>query len=154
MQVLANDPDAEFNEAEKYWELEALYSDLSRFKGRSLSKREKQWLRGLLLGYSPQEIKQATCGCSNSNALRPGLSRMYSHIKGLIHDRTGYEVEKISGCRILVLLEKLKYRKSLMWAYQETSPANSQSLHSINAAQVVLTATQTAQNSSTPSCIL
>src|SRR6478672_10789188 len=148
MQVLANHPDAEFNEAEKYWELEVLYSDLARFKGRSLSKREKQWLRGLLLGYSPQEIKQATCGCSNSNALRPGLSRMYSHIKGLIHDRTGYEVEKISGCRILVLLEKLKYRKSLMWAHQDFSPANSQSLQSSNTAQVVLTSTHMVQDAS------
>lgn len=114
MQVGLSSCDSEFLEAEDYWQLDEIYFDLAKFKGKPLSKREKQWLRGLLLGYTPQEIKQITCGSGNSDALRPVLARtLYPWIKQLLYEQIGQEI-KVRGCRVLVLLEKLGYRKALM----------------------------------------
>jgi hypothetical protein len=114
MQANLSSCDSEFLEAEDYWKLDKIYFDLAKFKGKPLSRREKQWLRGLLLGYTPQEIKKITCGSANSDALRPVLARtLYPWIKQLLNERTGQEI-KVRGCRVLVLLEKLGYRKALM----------------------------------------
>jgi predicted DNA-binding protein YlxM (UPF0122 family) len=45
-----------FTEAEKNWNLEKLYEDLRAAKQKVLTDTEKCHLRGLLCGYSPQEI--------------------------------------------------------------------------------------------------
>jgi len=45
-----------FTEAEKNWNLEKLYEDLRAAKRKVLTDTEKCHLRGLLCGYSPQEI--------------------------------------------------------------------------------------------------
>jgi hypothetical protein len=111
----------EFSEAAMYWYLDELYQDLARFKGKALSDREKQWLRGLLLGYSPREINRLILGCSNSNALRPGLAqKLYPLIKQLINEHTKQEVE-LGRCCIPILFEKLGYRKALMKTYRTCS---------------------------------
>jgi hypothetical protein len=105
--------DPDFTEAEKYWHLEDLYGDLAQIERKSLSKREKQILRGRLLGYSPKEIS-AIWGNDNSNALRTKLAvDLYPLIKLLIQERTGEEVDP-GGSRVLILLEQLAYRKALM----------------------------------------
>jgi len=104
----------EFSEAEMYWHLDELYQELARLKGKPLSSREKQWLRGLLLGYSPREINRLILGCINSNALRPGLSqKLYPLIKQLISEQTKRETQ-LGVCCIPILMEKLGYRKALM----------------------------------------
>jgi hypothetical protein len=104
----------EFSEAAMYWHLDQLYQDLARFKGKPLSNREKQWLRGLLLGYSPREINRLILGCSNSKALRPGLAqKLYPLIKQLLYENTKQEVQ-LGTCCIPILMEKLGYRKALM----------------------------------------
>ncbi len=106
-----SDPD--FTEAEKYWHLDNLYQDLAQIKRRPLSKREKQILRGRLLGYSPKEMS-AIWGDANSDTLRCKLANdLYPLIKQLIHERTGEEVNP-GGSRVLILLEQLAYRKALM----------------------------------------
>jgi hypothetical protein len=46
----------QFAEADNSWDLERLYTDLGKAKGRTLSPTEKLYLRGILCGYSPAEI--------------------------------------------------------------------------------------------------
>ena len=104
----------EFSEAGMYWYLDQLYQDLAQVKGKELSNREKQWLRGLLLGYSPREINRLILGCSTSDTLRPGLAqKLYPLIKQLLHEQTKQEIQ-LGTCCIPILLEKLGYRKALM----------------------------------------
>lgn len=113
------EPCSDFSEAEQYWYLDQLYQDLARFKGKPLSSREKQWLRGLLLGYSPKEINRLMLGCSNSKALRPGLARkLYPLLKQLLMEHAKQDIE-LGRCCIPILFEKLGYRKALMDAYQQ-----------------------------------
>ena len=114
MNTSLDDVCPQFSEAEMYWHLDELYKELDRLKGKSLSCREKQWLRGLLLGYSPREINRLMLGCINSNALRPGLSqKLYPLIKQLISEQTQRETQ-LGVCCIPILMEKLGYRKALM----------------------------------------
>ncbi|EDN68591.1 hypothetical protein BGP_1093 [Beggiatoa sp. PS] len=53
---MAKHTQEQFLEAEKDWDLERLYNDLSSAKGRHLTRIEKLHLRGLLCGNSPAEI--------------------------------------------------------------------------------------------------
>jgi hypothetical protein len=107
-------PCSSFSEADEYWDLNRLYEDLTHLKGKALSNREKQWLRGLLLGYSPGEINRLMLGCSNSRSLRPALAqKLYPLIKQLIHEHTGEDVQ-LGRCCLPILLERLGYRKALM----------------------------------------
>ncbi len=46
----------QFVEAKNAWDLERLYTDLAKAKGRTLSPTEKLYLRGILCDYSPAEI--------------------------------------------------------------------------------------------------
>ncbi len=48
--------ETKFTEAQKNWNLEKLYEDLRAAKQKVLTDTEKCHLRGLLCGYSPQEI--------------------------------------------------------------------------------------------------
>ncbi len=112
--MLPADDRDEFEAIDECWWFGKLCQDLAELKGKSLSNREIQWLQGLLLGYTPQEINELTCGNKNSNALRPALARgLYPLLKQLIYQRTGQETE-IKGGRLLVVLEKLGYRKALL----------------------------------------
>ena len=109
-----DEPCSNFSEAKKYWYLDRLYQDLAQFKGKPLSKREKHWLRGLLLGHSPKEINRLILGHSNSSTLRPGLAqKLYPLIKQLVSEQTKQEVE-LGRCCIPILFEKSGYRKALM----------------------------------------
>lgn len=109
---------SDFSEAAMYWYLDELYQDLARCKGKPLSNREQQWLRGLLLGYSPREINRLILGHRDSKALRPALAqKVYPLLKQLIHERTQQDVE-LGRCCIPILFEKLGYRKALMETFQ------------------------------------
>lgn len=114
MNAKFDEPCSNFSEAERYWYLDELYQNLARFKGKPLSNREKQWLRGLLLGYGPKEINRLMLGCSDSKTLRSGLARkLYPLIKQLVNEYARQDVE-LGRCCLPILLEKLGYRKALM----------------------------------------
>jgi hypothetical protein len=109
-------PSQEFDEAERYWHLDRLYQDLASYKDSNtpLTKREKQLLRGRLLGYSPKSMAYVMKGQTNSDTIRNALTtHLYPLLKGLIVQQTGQEVEP-GECRTLFLLEMLGYRKALM----------------------------------------
>jgi hypothetical protein len=55
---MAKHTQEQFLEAEKDWDLERLYNDLSSAKGKHLTRIEKLHLRGLLCGYSPADIAE------------------------------------------------------------------------------------------------
>ncbi len=118
--IFSDKPCAEFSEAENSWHLDRLYQDLAHFKGKPLSNREKHWLRGLLLGYSPIEINRLMLGCSSSKTLRPGLAqKLYPLIKQLISKHTNQDFQ-LGRCCIPILFERLGYRKALMETYQSS----------------------------------
>jgi hypothetical protein len=75
-----------FAEAELTWELERLYKDLAAVKGKRLWSTEKRYLRGLLCGYSPEEIAGKLY--RQPSSLTSYLSRtVYQYVK----DLTGHE---------------------------------------------------------------
>lgn len=76
----------DFSAAEKDWDLPKLYADLASENHKELTKTEKKYLRGLLLGYSPDEIaaKVYKRPDADSNSVRVTLSTsVYPAIKGL-----------------------------------------------------------------------
>jgi hypothetical protein len=76
-----------FAEAELTWELARLYKDLATVKGESLQdETEKLYLRGLLCGYSPEQIAGKVY--RQPTSLTSYLSRtIYQYVK----DLTGHE---------------------------------------------------------------
>ena len=73
----------QFAEADHSWDLERLYADLGKAKGRVLSPTEKLYLRGILCGYSPAEIAKK---CHKSaGAVKVYLSStVYQYVKVLV----------------------------------------------------------------------
>ncbi|XWK86428.1 MAG: NB-ARC domain-containing protein [Phormidium sp.] len=103
-----NNPDNFFSEAENFWNLNKLYSDLACAKRNSLTRREKEFLRGLLCGYTPVEI------CAkvnvNANSLRVSLSRgLYRYIEKLLSENCEKFV-KVNATRIPHLLAEAGYK--------------------------------------------
>jgi len=71
-----------FAEADLTWELERLYQDLARVKGKPLQDTEKRYLRGLLCGYGPRELAKIVY--RQSKSLTSYLSRtVYQYVKDL-----------------------------------------------------------------------
>jgi Domain of unknown function (DUF4384) len=100
-------PEENFLQAEKDWDLPKLYADLASVNHKELTQTEKKYLRGLLLGYSPDEIaaKVSNRPDADSNSVRVTLARgVYKPIKGL------FNLEEISWGRVRSLLEA-KYKK-------------------------------------------
>jgi len=77
--------DKPFQEASDNWDLERLYRDLSKVKGKNLSPIEKLHLKGLLTGHSPSSI--ATELKKSPNGTEVDLSNtVYRYVKGLLND--------------------------------------------------------------------
>lgn len=73
----------QFAEADHSWDLERLYTDLGKAKGRILSPTEKLYLRGLLCGYSPAEIAKK-CNKSAGGVKVYLSSTVYQYVKALV----------------------------------------------------------------------
>lgn len=74
----------DFKEASYFWDLESLYDDLGRIKGKKLSPTEKLHLRGLLCGYSPTDMAKKLY--KNVRGIESDLSEtIYDYIKKLVN---------------------------------------------------------------------
>jgi hypothetical protein len=73
----------QFAEADHSWDLERLYTDLGKAKGRVLSPTEKLYLRGILCGYSPAEIAKK-CNKSAGGVKVYLSSTVYQYVKILV----------------------------------------------------------------------
>jgi hypothetical protein len=98
--------DEQFTEAEKYWDLKTLYSDLSVAKGKPLTPMEKLHLRALLLGYSPSDIAEKLE--KNPNGVKTDLcASIYRYVK-LLLDKCEERIESYRN--ICEWLESAGYR--------------------------------------------
>jgi len=96
-----------FAAAEISWDLERLYTDLGKAKGKFLTSKEKLYLRGLLCGYGPAEIAKK---CHKSaGGLKVNLSKtLYQYVKVLVNK----EHDKIENwTNIREWLEEIGYNK-------------------------------------------
>jgi hypothetical protein len=101
--------DEAFSEAAHHWNLERLYIDLAEAKRKGLTRVEKQYLRGLLCHYSPNEIAEQlhVAGDTVRNYLSKGL---YRYIEELLI-RQGSDTTKVKDwSRVPPLLENSGYR--------------------------------------------
>jgi hypothetical protein len=98
--------DDQFTQAEKEWDLERLYNDLTAVKGKELSPIEKLHLRGLLCGYSPGEIAERLH--RDARGLEVNLSnKLYKYVKTIVKR----EQERIKNWRtIYEWLEEAGYK--------------------------------------------
>jgi hypothetical protein len=97
-----------FAEAENSWDLERLYTDLGKAKGKFLTAKEKLYLRGLLCGYGPAEMAKK---CHKSaNGLKVHLSKtLYQYVKVLVNK----ENDKLENwTNIREWLEEIGYKRS------------------------------------------
>lgn len=114
-----------FDRAYQFWHLERLYLDLANAKGRSLTPLEKQFLQGLLCGYSPAEIANIVYKNPNSSAVRVYLSNgLYRYIRELFAQKDGDTVRIKNWSCITRLLEKAGYRQAVMAADDNSTPVN------------------------------
>jgi hypothetical protein len=99
-----------FNEAEEFWYLDKLYQDLSEHKVKDLTRMEKLHLRGLLSGFSPNQI--ALKLNKDVDGVQADLSKtIYAYIKSLLGKASE---EKIENWRCIPKwLEDKGYRKPL-----------------------------------------
>ncbi|OIP68383.1 MAG: hypothetical protein AUK43_16105 [Oscillatoriales cyanobacterium CG2_30_40_61] len=113
--VIANIPDDQvFAEAAQYWNLPQLYRDLAIANAKELTSVQKKYLRGLLLGYSPQDI--AAKVFSSANSVRVTLSKdVYPAIKQLCNIDPSQELQ---GGQVTTLLEKYRITLTLTWLKQ------------------------------------
>lgn len=98
-----------FTEAAESWDLDQLYRDLSIAKGKRLTRVERQYLRGLLCYFSPNEIAEQLHVASDTvrNYLSKGL---YRYIEELLIQR-GSDITRVKDwSRVPQLLERLGYR--------------------------------------------
>lgn len=106
--VMTNIPDDQvFADAAQSWNLPSLYADLAVANTKQLTPVQKKFLRGLLLGYSPDDIAQKVY--STPNNVRVTLSRfVYGAIKNLCDIDSSQE---LNWGQVTSLLAK--YRKTL-----------------------------------------
>jgi len=98
-----------FPKAEKFWDLERLYTNLAKAKRKPLTPIEKTHLCGLLCGYSPTEIAEKLY--KDVGGVNVNLSNtIYQYVK----DAVGKSDKRIDNWRNIVLwLEEAGYKKSL-----------------------------------------
>lgn len=102
-------PDLEFAEAAELWNLERLYTDLGSAKGKGLTPVEKQYLRGLLCGYSPNEIAER-CHVA-SDTVRNYLSKgLYRYIEEFLMRNEEQQARVKDWSRVAILMERAGYR--------------------------------------------
>ncbi|WP_171899620.1 helix-turn-helix transcriptional regulator [Candidatus Marithrix sp. Canyon 246] len=96
------------SEAQNAWDLERLYTDLAKAKGRALSPTEKLYLRGLLSGHSPAEIAKK-CHKSAGGVKVYLSTTVYQYVKFLANK----ENEKLENwTNIRKWLEGIGYKRS------------------------------------------
>jgi len=120
----SRDDEAKFTEAEKNWNLENLYEDLRVAKQRCgcvkrkvLTETEKCHLRGLLCGYSPEEIaKKRGVGFGT---IKDTLSKtLYRYIEDLLN----YEEKIRHWADVSDFLEKAGYKIQVSEQSQPSHP--------------------------------
>jgi hypothetical protein len=102
----------ELDTIEQYWHFDRLCQDLADYQvpAKSLSPAQQQLLKDFLLGYTPREIERKT----NRAGMRASRSEsLYPLIKALVGSITAESIRPNSP-RILMLLERMGYRKALM----------------------------------------
>jgi hypothetical protein len=104
--------EADFDRAESLWQLEKLYLDLAKVKGKGLTPLEKKILQGLLCGYSPSEIAEKIYQNRNSTSVRVYLSNsLYRYIQELLIRQNQPETRIGHWSSITNLLERAGYQK-------------------------------------------
>ena len=98
-----------FAEAGHDWNLKRLYMDLASAKGRKLTPVEKQYLRGLLCGYSPIEMAEQLC-VTNDSVRNYLCRRLYRYIEELLIRQTNDSVKIKDWSWIANLLETAGYK--------------------------------------------
>ena len=98
-----------FAEAGQDWNLKRLYMDLASAKGRKLTPVEKQYLRGLLCGYSPIEMSEQLC-VTNDSVRNYLCRRLYRYIEELLIRQTHDRVKIKDWSWIANLLETAGYK--------------------------------------------
>ena len=111
MPFLPQPADEPFAEAKQRWQLDLLYTDLSAVKGRGLTRVEKSYLRGLLCGYSPNEIAEQLQVKNDTvrNALSKGL---YRYIEGRLSERQPDLIRVESWGQVARLLDEAGYQRA------------------------------------------
>jgi hypothetical protein len=106
MASIPNQPEEEFLEAKNEWNLEKLELALEREKGDKLTPTAKKYLRGVLCGYTPEEIGKK-CNVTRK-AVEVTLSREVSpYLKKILKLA---EDERINFSRVPYLLAKEEYK--------------------------------------------
>ncbi|MEL6320530.1 MAG: NB-ARC domain-containing protein [Cyanobacteria bacterium J06626_14] len=105
----SHSPEEAFSEATHHWNLEKLYIDLADAKRKGLTRVEKQYLRGLLCHYSPNEIAEQlhVAGDTVRNYLSKGL---YRYIEELLIQHGSDTIKVKDWSRVPQLLEGSGYR--------------------------------------------
>lgn len=100
-----------FKNAAELWDLERLYSDLTKIKGNPLTRIEKLHLRGLLCGYSPAILAKKLH--KSPRGIQADISNTVSrYVKELTNKGQPKKLEKLNNAGdIGDLLEKAGYRK-------------------------------------------
>lgn len=103
--------DEPFAEAKQRWQLDLLYTDLGTVKGRGLTRVEKSYLRGLLCGYSPNEIAEQLQVKNDTvrNALSKGL---YRYIEGRLSEQQPDLIRVESWGQVARLLDEVGYQRA------------------------------------------
>ncbi|CAC5344350.1 MULTISPECIES: DUF4384 domain-containing protein [Planktothrix] len=111
--VIANIPDDQvFAEAAQYWNLPQLYADLAIANAKELTSVQKKYLRGLLLGYSPDYIADKVH--SQANSVRVTLSKdVYPAIRQLC------DIDSVQWGQVTTLLEKYRITLTLEQVWQD-----------------------------------
>jgi hypothetical protein len=101
--------DFEFAEAVELWDLDRLYIDLASAKGKGLTPVEKQYLRGLLCSYSPNEIAER-CHVA-SDTVRNYLSKgLYRYIEEMLIRQGEDQTRLKDWSRVSIVMERLGYK--------------------------------------------
>jgi hypothetical protein len=104
--------DERFKQAEESWDLDRLYSDLTKIKGNLLTRTEKLHLRGLLCGYSPTTLAKKLH--KSPRGIQADISNTVNrYVKELVGRSQKKEVKKLnSSGEIGNLLEEIGYKKT------------------------------------------
>jgi hypothetical protein len=95
-----------FAEAANLWNLDALWADLEQIKQASLTRREKEYFRGLLLGKQLQDI--ATTLHKTYGTVRGDLVLIYRDIETL----RGLPEKSVNFSKVIPVLKEAGYQRS------------------------------------------
>jgi hypothetical protein len=101
--------DARFTAAQTDWDLDRLYQDLAKAKGKPLSPIEKLHSRGLLCGLSPIEIAKVLR--KKPKGVHVDLAKTLYPYMAIIAGKTDEGIGNWRNFRLLA--EKLGYKKTL-----------------------------------------